>query len=140
MKTLSVPIEEQYAQFITDEIASGKYKNETDVITEALRLLETAKKIPAGFGDWGSYQKKQMDKVPLAPREVYFMLPEMKIELLHGKIIWGGKRIKPDTEFEAAIAEVINRYMAQPSADIILFAAYLTECVNTYNKTVYDPE
>ena len=43
MKTLSVPIEEQYAHFIAGEIESGNYKNETGVITEALRLLQTAK-------------------------------------------------------------------------------------------------
>jgi hypothetical protein len=53
--------------------------------------------------------KNQQADAPKTPIEVYDMLPEMKIELIDGKIIWGGQAIKPDTEFESAIAEVINR-------------------------------
>ena len=73
---------------------------------------------------------------PLTPMEVYKMLPEMKIELLSGKIIWGGEPIKADTEFEKAISDVMDRFMEAPSTDTILFAAYLTECINSYKNTV----
>jgi Arc/MetJ-type ribon-helix-helix transcriptional regulator len=140
MKTISVSLGEQLNDFIVGEIASGKYQNADEIINHALQLLVDVRNIQTNTDSWSKKQKAIKVKTPQRPIDVYDALPEMKIELIDGKIIWGGQPIKPDTEFEKTIAEVINRFMEQPSADIILFAAYLTECINLYNNTVYGNE
>ena len=52
MKSTSFLLGEHFDKFIAGEIASGRYKNASEVIREGLRIMEDRRNTPGGVGDW----------------------------------------------------------------------------------------
>ena len=51
-KNTSFTLGEHFDKYIASEIASGRYKNASEVMREALRGMEDRRNTPSGVGDW----------------------------------------------------------------------------------------